>query len=248
MANYFEKEYTVSQNHLNEYDDFSVCGILDFFQDIAGRHARELSLGFHDINAKGVNWILARTRFEIVSKWRYLSDIHMKTWPHRPDRFDIERDYQMISENGDILVKASSIWVLIDNKKKTLAPTSLIFDSSCSYFEEFNFPNKLKSLKFEENILKDKYTFVVSKSMLDHNHHMNNSRYGEVFENAINLDSFEKIIYFEINYVKESKLNEIVDFKYFRNDEEVIGAFYCCGELRAKVKATLKYCGSGCAL
>lgn len=245
MATCFEKKYIVSQNHLNEYDDFSICGVLDFFQDIAGRHALELNLGFRDINSKGVNWILARTRFEIISKWKYLSDIYIKTWPHKPNRFDIERDYQMISEDGDVLIKGSSTWVLVDNMKKTLVSTSLIFDSSCEYFEKRNFPNRLESLKLNENTLNEIYSFTVTKSMLDHNHHMNNSRYGEMFENAMALCSIEKIVYFEIDYIKESKLNDIIDIRLNRNDKEIIGAFYHHDELRAKAKAIFKYVSSG---
>ena len=138
----FTKKYTVIQNELNEFDQISIHGILDFFQDIAGRHAKQTKTGFADTNKIGVNWILARTRFEVLLPWEYLTDINVKTWPHLPERFEIERDYQLIDSYKRIMVKGSSTWVLLDNKTHSLAKTDLIYSKDDSFIKEKNFSTK----------------------------------------------------------------------------------------------------------
>ncbi len=234
MTNSFEKIYIVTQNELNKFDDLSVCGILDYFQDIAGRHAEQNNIGYLGTNSQGINWILARTRFEIVGTRNYLDDIVVKTWPNKPGRFEVERNYLITDKNARTIVKGSSTWVLVNTKTKTLAPSSLIYKDKDEFISDKLFSNKLSSLVIDQTKFNKSYSFVVKENMLDHNMHMNNSRYGEEFINAICIKELYKVKYFEINYVKESKLFDELVIKYYIENHTINGIFYCNNEIRAK--------------
>lgn len=232
----FSKQYSITQNQLDEYDQLSIHGILDLFQDIAGRHAEKDGLGYKSSNESGVNWILARTRFEVLLPWEYLSDVTVKTWPHTPERFEVERDYRIIDDKRRLLIKGSSIWVLIDNNTHSLARTNRLYHDDDVFPTDKNFEERLSSLRIDDESLDKQYDFVVTRHQLDHNLHMNNSRYGEECDNLINLDNHHYIKYFEMDYIAPSFLGEKLLIKYSNHGNQIYGIIYCGEAIRNKFK------------
>jgi hypothetical protein len=64
--NYLIKNYTITTNQIDAYDDLSMVGVLDVFQDIAGRHAYLIKAGFNDMLDLGFYWVIARNQVKII--------------------------------------------------------------------------------------------------------------------------------------------------------------------------------------
>ncbi|MDD3107038.1 MAG: thioesterase, partial [Bacilli bacterium] len=111
---FWEKEYTITTNSFDCYDRLSLVGILDLLQDAAGYHAALLGLGFLDLKAKGITWLLVRTKFIILKSGPMTRKVKVKTWQSYKKRVDYERDYLVCDENDEILIKGTSKWCLID--------------------------------------------------------------------------------------------------------------------------------------
>ena len=234
----FEKKYVPIQNVLDCYDHLSPCGILDIVQDIAGRHANALNIGFYDLIKKDITWVIARTKIEVLDFPKYATDILVKTWPHRPGRFDCDRDYQIIDEDGKVCVKVTSKWVVINVKTRRMVSPNDVFDRDGIYEEEVNFPS-VDGLRFTLDRIDLLHRAKVTMTMLDHNMHMNNSRYGEIIYDALKLKKEEVIKTFEINYHKECHLDDELDVLIKKENKEIFIDIKKEDEMKAKAYITL---------
>lgn len=216
----YTKEYPIIQNLLDCYDHITPCGILDLVQDIAGQHANALGIGFYDLIKKGITWVIARTKIEVLNFPPYATDVTVKTWPHKPSRIDCDRDYQIIDKDGRVCVKVMTKWVIIDINTRRLASPNGIFDPNGNYEQECNF-DRLDSLRFTIDNPDQIYKTKITMTMLDHNMHMNNSRYGEIVFDALKLNKDEIIKTFEINYHSECHLDDEISIFIKREDKNI---------------------------
>ena len=121
--NVFEKEFELRISDFDCFDKIKPSVILDFFQDVAGEHADILSVGFNDLIKKDLIWVLVRTKYEVIKEPNLYSKIKIKTWPHPKGRIDFDRDYLILDENNNILIKGTSKWVIVNYKTRRLSLT-----------------------------------------------------------------------------------------------------------------------------
>ncbi len=239
MDKIYTKKYTYTVNNRDCYDDLAPWSILDLFQDIASEHIDNYGYGFDGLISKGLIWILVRTKYDVI-KAPITSDkeLIVTTWQAEKGRADFTRDYIISNTKGETLVIGSSKWCIIDFNTRRIAPTSVI-DVDISYnqknyqepFMKLNFPSLLNN--------ENKYCEQVSFSKLDHNGHLNNSKYAEIIMDAIKLTKDEKIKSLEINYLKEAFLGDNIIVKNQKEDKEIFIEGYKEDELIFKSKITL---------
>lgn len=230
---FWEKEYTITTNSLDCYDRLSLMGILDLLQDAAGYHAALLGLGFVDLKAKGITWLLVRTKFMIMKSLPMTRKVKVKTWQSYKGRVDYERDYLVCDENDEVLIKGTSKWCLIDINTHKIVPTARI-DLDITYPEKRNYEKRFEKLKFSLESAVEQQSFIVYNSHLDHNFHVNNTKYGEFITNAIHLSYEDNIKQFEINYIKEVHLNDELIVKFDKRDNQYFIEGYCNNELAVR--------------
>lgn len=216
----FEKMYTPTTNDFDRYDVLNPCSILDICQSIAGVHADEMKIGFKDCFPKGIIWILARSKYEVIENPSIDEELKVVTWPKTPTRVDMDREVEIKSKNGDkTYIKSIHKWVLFDYKKWQILPTSVLTIDG-EYVKNTLFSDKFRPLpKFDIN--EEKYNFVVKQSQIDHNMHMNNTKYAEEIINALKLTKEEKIKTFEINFLQQCMLDEQLNINYVKNGKEI---------------------------
>ena len=121
--NVFEKEFELRISDFDCFDKIKPSVILDFFQDVAGEHADILSVGFNDLIKKDLIWVLVRTKYEVIKEPTLYSKIKVRTWPHPKGRIDFDRDYLILDENNNVLIKGTSKWVIVNYKTRRLSLT-----------------------------------------------------------------------------------------------------------------------------
>lgn len=235
---YFDYEITTNQKDC--FDKLSPWGIFDFLQDIAGKHVEKLGYGYQKLIDKNMTWILARSKYEVLENIGNMNKIKVKTWPHYPGRLDFDRDFLITDENDSIIIKATTKWCIIDYSTRRFLPANnLLFEGT--YLENFAFQESFKSLpNFNlANNQNAQYEFEVKYSQIDHNHHLNNTKYSEEIWNALKLKKEDKIKEFEINFVKEVLLGDKVSVYYTKEDDIYLVEGYSNSHLSFKAKVTL---------
>ena len=236
----YNKKYTYTVSNRNCYDDFASWSILDLFQDVASEHIENYHYGFEEMYAKGLIWVLVRTKYQVIKDATPLDkELLMTTWQSEQARADFTRDYIISSISGETYIKGSSKWCLLDLNTRRIAPTSALGVDITNPKKLFEEPFKkltFESLYDKETVLEQK----VLKTKLDHNGHLNNAKYLEIITDAINLEKEEKIETLEINYNKEAFFEDIISVKCERIDKEVFVEGYRGEELIFKCKITIK--------
>lgn len=216
----FFDDNKIRTNDLDCFDHLQLKAILDFFQDVAGAHADCLKMGFEEMKQKGYYWVLVKTRFTKLKEPKPSSRIRVKTWPHPKGRIDFVRDYEIYDEADDLLVKGSSQWCIIDITTRRIARTDMvIYPKECS--SESVYDQKLSGVK---PIIENKiFSYQVFSCDLDHNGHMNNSKYGDIVTNSLSLAELKDIKECQFDYLHEAKLDDVIDvYKNYVDDGIII--------------------------
>ena len=212
----YEMNINFRTNDFDADDYITPTAILSLFQDIAGLHANHLNLGFKDCYNMGYYWVLVRNKFEIFKNPTPLTKGRLETWPHEKGRVDFNREYALYDEFGDIIARGLSKWVLIDIEKRRIARTDNITYGDGEYVS-FNYYQDVEKVVLPDiKLFKHVASHTVLKRDLDHNKHMNNSKYTDIIFDVIPNDI--KINKLNIEYIKEVKLNDIIDIYEYSDD------------------------------
>lgn len=183
-----------------------------YFQDIAAAHAENLGAGVKELRInKGVAWIVMRMRVEVERMPGLDEEIMIETWP-RPTAPLYERDYRILSAGGDILVRATSVWIIMELDSREIIKRNIVEYKEIEIHNEKAVPVKLRQLKepaTPEKIYENKLRYTD----IDYNDHVNNAKYVDYSYDCFPLDYHKKnsIKAFEINFINEGKYGETLD-------------------------------------
>ncbi len=93
----------------------SVLAVLNLFQEAAGEQARAHDLDVFDLPAGPATWVLQRLRLVVCGPLPRLRDaVAVDTWPSDRDGLRAHRDFVLRDAGGEALVRATSVWFLLD--------------------------------------------------------------------------------------------------------------------------------------
>ena len=174
MDHIFRKTYTVTDNATDRYDRLRPSMLLFFAQDAATSHCSKIGMDWNSMAAKGMFWAVTRTKVEIFRLPHHGETIIVETWPMSNTRVAYPRATEMYDENGNLLLRMVSIWVLMDIEKRSMnlpGKSGLDF-SGADRGNELKPPAGLPV--FQPDGEADR---TVRYSDLDINGHLNNCRY-----------------------------------------------------------------------
>lgn len=217
-------EYIYSENFSIRNSDFSYIdlikpqSILEIAEEIAGRHAEKLNIGYETLKKRNLAWVCVRSKFEIVSNLRNGENAIVETYPSIPGKIDMDRNYIIKDLSGNIKVRGTTKWILIDFNTRRIQRVNVI-DYPYNNDSTSIIPNMSKVVINEDVILNNRIDFKVLVNDLDHNGHVNNARYVEHVYNTFDLEETRIIESFEVEYVKELKYNELAYLLFDSNKE-----------------------------
>ncbi len=233
-------KYTIDYNlrtiDFNQNDDITPYAVLNYFQDIARVHATKLNVGYDNTIGKNILWVLTKTKFEFFNKFTPEEVVRVTTWPSEIGRITFNRDYE-IFHGEQLLVKGTSQWVVIDsNTRRILKPDMVDFPHAYDYGNYIK--DKFDKVEvFDLELYNLALTHKVVNSDLDHYMHVNNASYARMIFDGLDVNYAKNIKTFEINYIKETVFEEILNvFVYekdnciygiIKNDMDVIKVTFC---------------------
>lgn len=206
----FEKEYTLRGSDFDCFKQIKPSAVLDLFQEVAGQHACLLGIGFSDMEAKGLLWVVLKVKYQVVKAPELYQKVRVLTWPLEQKRLDFQREYLIEdSKTGEILIKGTSQWAVIDKNTRKLTKAENVYKNINGYYEKVNFSEKLIRIGDFQGEFKHKVTSEFSH--IDPNSHVNNAKYGDYVIDAINSSQPLNIKEFQIDFHKEILNNTETD-------------------------------------
>jgi medium-chain acyl-[acyl-carrier-protein] hydrolase len=200
-----DETFLVVSYETDLFGKLSLYAMFNRFQELAGIHAEYLQVGYDTLRDAKLAWILSRIKIQIHSMPKWGNKVHLATWPKGIDRLFAIRDFCMTNENGEILIAATSAWLLIDiNNGRPRRIETLPID--------LRFPHAVPALQdpLDKIQMPDGLIPVLDKQIwlsdIDVNHHVNNAQYAEWITDCFSQDQYSnhQMKSVQINYLEET--------------------------------------------
>ena len=156
------------------------AAFFDIAQELAALGSEQAHFSDGEIASHGLVWILARMSVRFDCMLCRLDCVTASTWHRGFNGLFFARDYQLLSEDGEIAVSATSDWVIMDKESRRIMRRERVagvipFEAQC---EDCAMGEPCgKVVPPPRTAFKPAGEHKVLYSDLDYNGHVNNARY-----------------------------------------------------------------------
>lgn len=189
----------LAAEQFDEKGNLRPAAMLRLFQDAADAHGHLMGVGFEAMLERKLLWVVTQIRFQVTAELRPGQAVSITTWPLPATRLGFERNYLIQDENGQTLVKGTSLWTVIDTETRRMAIGADLYPDG-EFCLDKTFPERARRLRdFEAPAA---CTVIPGEEYIDCNGHVNNTYYAAFAETALGgLPG--KVTDFQIDYLHE---------------------------------------------
>ncbi len=198
-------QYTdrVSYSEVDSNLILSYYAMVNYLQDSSCFHSDEQGVGVRYLAPRGKGWFVTSYEIHVNRMPEYMEKIVISTYPYNVRGMMANRMYTIASEDGEILVYANSLWVLMDLEHQRPARlTQKIYDAYPEDADRPQFDFSKKKLRYNGGG-RHVGSFTVNENYIDSNGHMNNSFYIDVTRRYLPDGDYSTIL---VNYRKAALL------------------------------------------
>lgn len=203
-----EKEYVIRTYECDRNENLRLPTLMNIFQDIADSHASAMGIGLDYCLRNGMAWVGSNYHLMLERLPKMHEKIKVLSWPSAEKKIGAIREFLVLGENGNVIIKASSQWILIDAVRRR--PVSLrehlpSYQIIAERLIESDFV-KLPELKR----IDETSDFFIRFDDIDLNNHVNNAIYLLWASEAVGIDfrAKHKPAEIEIAFKKEGLYGE----------------------------------------
>jgi medium-chain acyl-[acyl-carrier-protein] hydrolase len=212
-------KFQVRSSDIGYHGMMRVSNLCSYLQEVAGQHAEHLNVGYSNMQASGLAWVLTRLSIEIHKFPAWGEEFSLETWPLANERILYRRDFRLDTGN-ETCITASSYWIPLD--LKTRRPRVVPIDDSVlkANAGRFGIDRPFESIQAVNGDHTEAVT--VKYSDLDKNRHVNNARYVEWVFDHLGLDTPGNGVprFFTIEYKQEVRPGDVVYLKRCKLENE----------------------------
>ena len=218
----FQKVFQISNNDVDTKFELKVSAIFRLFQDVAMLATKDLKIDSMSLSERNIDWVITRMNVEIKSLPKCDEEITVCTYPGKDMAMLYPRYFFIIDSKGEVIVRSSSIWALIDNNTRRVIVDRDVISKLPEEKHEDQLPLPEKISLPEDSRFIEKRT--IHYSDLDFNSHMNNVRYVELLTDTHDSSFYKNhhIKSINLNYMKEIKEKEAVEIFTDASNPETI--------------------------
>ncbi|HKK80948.1 MAG TPA: acyl-ACP thioesterase domain-containing protein [Prolixibacteraceae bacterium] len=206
---YFE-DFTIRSYHVDVNCKLTLPKLCSFFQEIAGNHTVACGVGWDVLQRENVFWVLSRLKIDVDKYPEWQDKITIRTWSNGLDGLMAVRHFQVLDENGRVMIKAISLWLMVNTQTRRLVKADEFMRDFPVNNERLYDENPAKISPLREPVSCP--TVQVAFSETDMNRHMNNVSYIERIIDSYGYDFLleNTIKHFEINFLKEALPGDVL--------------------------------------
>lgn len=154
----------------------TMASLLNYFQDCSTFHSEDVGLGVGYFREAHQVWVLSSWQI-VVNRYPDLCEhVMIGTQPYDMKGFLGYRNFAMMTEDGEYLAKANSIWSLLDLDRGKPVPVSGEMAQKYGIGEKLDMEYAPRKIVVPEGGVSGE-TIVVKQHHLDTNHHVNNGQF-----------------------------------------------------------------------
>lgn len=204
----------------------SVTGIMNYFQDCSTFQSEDCGVGLEYLERERKAWLLSSWQIQVLKRPKLGDWIHIATWPYEIKGIYGLRNFVILDEKREYLVKANSCWFLVSTE--TGKPIRVTREDVEAYgAEEPRLSMEYAPRKIALPDAMEKVgDILIMKHQIDTNHHVNNAQYVDMAREA--LPEGAKIREIRAEYKKAAVLGDTAVLKRAATKEGFVVAV--CGE------------------
>lgn len=181
--------------------------LLNYFQDASTFQSEEVGAGFSYLVPRNLVWVLASWQIEINRYPQLGEKVIIGTHPHDFKGFLGARNFCMMTEEGERLAKANTLWTLLnfDTMKPVMAPEELVNKYEVEPPLDMEYAGR--KIQVVGEVVPGE-PIVVRKQHLDSNYHVNNAQYVSMAVDC--LPEGFNIGGLRVEYKKQAHLNDVL--------------------------------------
>ncbi len=170
--------FTVHTFELDAFGLLAAPALTDLLAEAAGHHATALGVGLDALMARGLTWVLARQRVEVLRAAALHEQVEIETWPSGIERLAALRDFRVRDAAGAEIARATSQWLVFDLGTRRPHPPRAVLDPA-----RFDLQGAPRAAAFTDGKLPElerhdlERRFHVRYADIDRNLHVNNGSY-----------------------------------------------------------------------
>ncbi len=216
----FERSFALRGSDFDRYNHLRPSSVLDLFQEVAGRHAEEMGVGFFDLIKEKKIWVITRVKYQVVGEVHRNETVTVRTWPLPPSRVNYRREYVIYGEDGRQIVIGTSEWVIAHSEKRRVLPAENFYPEG-EFCTETLFPGRMSRVpRFTSE--EEGYVVCPAFTHLDLNGHVNNIRYADFVMDALHPDGTRQVTEFQMDYHRELLLGVPVKVQVERREDCIL--------------------------
>lgn len=217
---YFSEQYRVRISEVNAQHQLTIPALVNLLHEVAWQHSVALKVSVPDLLPRGISWVLSRMRLEIVSLPRLADSITLDSWIQANDRYFCYRDFEMRNAQGQVLLKATSVWGVLDmERRRIVAIPEWVLEAAAVNAERMPVPPAPSKLPtFDTSTFEQ--GFSVRWHDMDANNHVNNTCYFEWLVEGLPADflTHHELNTLDIIFRAESTLHDSVEVQAALHD------------------------------
>lgn len=191
------------------------CAVLRKLEGAAAVHYGALGLGQEAALRHGCFWALARTEMKIDAPVSVGTELYLDSWAGRQAHGLFWLHYRLTARDGRILLRAASVWVLIDVNTRSFTRDRSWLGSRGSWSRPGELPTTLRRPVMPA-LLPEYKERTVRSGETDANGHLNNAEYARWAEDLLRPDfrAGHALRELWVEYKKELPLGQTAELRY----------------------------------
>lgn len=203
MAYQFESRVRYSETGPDRR--LTLAAVTDYFQDCSTFQSEACGNGLDLLQKQNLAWMVLSWQMEILRRPVLGERITAQTWPYAFKAFYGYRNFTLLDESGAYLVKANSVWALMDTQ--TGRPVKVSEEIISGFHPEppLEMENYPRKIQMPQDCVPME-AFPVGRHHLDTNHHVNNGKYIAMADEFL-PEEFEASL-LRVEYRRQARLHD----------------------------------------
>ena len=176
--------------------------LCDLFNDVAEVQTKYYGVDVDTLNAAGATWMLHRLHIRLNKMPSENEEVFIETWPSGIERLFATRDYRMVREDGEELVRATSEWMYIDlNRRRPLRqPEKVVAISTGHQIPHLEIESILNEKEFAM-VPQGGRHFDATFDNIDFNGHVTQASYMRWLTNSLPFDFLKTYVLTDVEVI-----------------------------------------------
>jgi acyl-ACP thioesterase len=206
----YQEKISIKSYQTNQYGKASIASIFNILIEAAWAHAQVMDWGYDSLKSNNLFWVLSRMYFQVEKYPAWQDQVTLNTWSAGTDGMYAYREYIVENEKGEIFLRASSAWLILDMESHKIFRLS-DYRTTFPKLTDINACRNPKRIKPDMHSEKLNF-YPVLFSDLDINQHFNSVKYVErvLDDYGIEFLNTHEPAELEVNYLKEGQANDCI--------------------------------------